>query len=70
MAARVTQVTTEVLVQPAGQRARVTQLVADALAQPTTQRARVTQLAVEALYDAGLPPAPTAVGRSFVVIAG
>jgi hypothetical protein len=70
MAARVTQVVAEVLTQPTGQQARVTQLTTEALTQPTTQRARVTQVAVEALYDAGLPPAPTAVGRTFVVIAG
>jgi hypothetical protein len=70
MAARVSQEVVEVLVQPSVWRARVTQEVAEVLVQYSGQRARVSQVAVEALYDAGLPPAPTAVGRSFVVTSG
>lgn len=70
MAARVSQETVEVLRQPSAQRVRVTQATAEALTQPTAQRARLSQLTVETLYDAALPPAPTAQGRSTVVVAG
>lgn len=57
---RVTQTTTEALVQPTAQRVRVSQVVAETLTQPSnTQRALVTQMVVEALYAADLPPAPT-----------
>lgn len=71
MAARVTQVVIEALTQPTGtQRVRATQVIAEALTQPTTVRARLSQLTIEALYPSDLPPAPAAVGRSSVVIAG
>lgn len=70
MAARVSQETVEVLRQPSAQRVRVSRATAEALTQPTAQRARLSQLTVETLYDAALPPAPTAGARSAVVTAG